>query len=140
MDTNPQEEVVVTDYQSGQKQSQEPSQAPNQADRPTYTPGGYQPPYGGNMPPRPQNYLVWAILLTCFCCMPFGIVAIVNAANVDSRYNIGDYDGALRASRAAKNWSLAAGICGAVGWLLYIGFMIAMAFLGLAADEVSAWV
>ena len=33
---------------------------------------------------KPDNYLVWAILSTVFCCLPLGIVAIVKASKVDA--------------------------------------------------------
>ena len=42
-------------------------------------PPGYppqQPPAGQ----APDNYLVWSILVTLFCCLPFGIVAIARFA------------------------------------------------------------
>ncbi len=51
-----------------------------------------------------SNHLVPAILTTIFCCLPFGIVAIVNAAKVNGRLSSGDYAGALRASNNAKTW------------------------------------
>jgi len=52
-----------------------------------------------------SNYLVFAILSTIFCCLPFGIVAIVYAAQVNSKLQTGDYNGAVDASRKAKIWS-----------------------------------
>ena len=61
--------------------------------------------------PRIPNYLVWAILITIasifFCCVigtiP-GIVAIVFAAQVNSKLGMGDEAGAWIASRRAKLW------------------------------------
>ena len=41
---------------------------------------GYQ--YGNQPPVKPSNNLVWAILTTICCCLPFGIVSIVYAAKV----------------------------------------------------------
>jgi hypothetical protein len=58
--------------------------------------------FGQGNAPRVPNYLVWAILLTLFCCMPLGIPAIVFASQVDSRQNVGDFYGAMEASRKAK--------------------------------------
>lgn len=51
------------------------------------------------------NYLPQAILATIFCCLPFGIVAIVYAAQVNSKLAAGDYEGAQSASKSAKLWS-----------------------------------
>jgi hypothetical protein len=79
-------------------------------------------------PPKPNNHLVWAILTTVLCCLPFGIPAIIFASQVDGKYASGDYQGAEESSRKAKTWSLVAGITGGVGILLYIvlvGFVAA---------------
>ena len=59
------------------------------------------------------NYLPQAILLAIFCCQPFGIVAIIYAAQVNTKLQAGDYEGAVTASDNAKKWcwiSFAAGI------------------------------
>jgi hypothetical protein len=55
--------------------------------------------------PRPKNWLVESILVTIFCCLPFGIVGIVNAASVNSKFNAGDYTGALESSKNAGKWT-----------------------------------
>ena len=56
-------------------------------------------------PPHVPNYLVPAILVTIFCCLPFGIVAIVFAAQVNGKVAAGDFAGAQRASQDAKKWA-----------------------------------
>lgn len=80
---------------------------------------GMQPnPYGtptmqGGATPSVPNYLVQSILVTLCCCIPGGIVAIVYAAQVNSKLAAGDYDGALQSSNNAKLWcwiSLGVGI------------------------------
>jgi hypothetical protein len=50
------------------------------------------------------SYLPQAILVTIFCFVPFGIPAIVYAAQVNSKLQSGDYEGALSSSRNAKKW------------------------------------
>lgn len=67
-----------------------------------------------NHKPCPDNYLVYAILTTLFCCLPFGIAGIVKAAQVSTKYQAGDYEGAVQASADAKKWSQTALICGIV--------------------------
>ena len=62
--------------------------------------------------------MVWAILTTLFCCLPFGIVAIVYAAQVDGKIRQGDYAGALESSHKAKVWC-------------WVSFGSGMAFLAL---------
>lgn len=68
---------------------------------PIQTPGVVIPP-GATV----QNYLVFAILVTVFCCLPAGIPAIIYAAQVNSKLQQGDYLGAQQASKNAKTWCL----------------------------------
>ncbi len=53
----------------------------------------------------PKNWLVESILVTLFCCLPFGIAGIVFASQVNTRFASGDYEGALQASRNAAKWT-----------------------------------
>ena len=55
--------------------------------------------------PKIQNYLVPAILITLCCCVPAGIVAIIYAAQVNSKLAAGDLVGAQASARLAKIWS-----------------------------------
>jgi hypothetical protein len=62
--------------------------------------------YAAAAPPGSvPNYLVQAILVTLCCCLPAGVVAIIYAAQVNSKLNAGDIAGAEAASRNAKLWS-----------------------------------
>lgn len=54
--------------------------------------------------PSVPSYLVQAILVTIFCCIPFGIVAIVYAAQVNEKLARGNYDGAVDSSKKAEIW------------------------------------
>ncbi len=54
----------------------------------------------------PKTWLVESILVTLFCCLPFGIAGIVNATKVESRFYAGDYEGANIASAEAKKWTM----------------------------------
>lgn len=81
--------------------------------------------YGQNLPPeppqiKPSNNLVWAILTTLFCCLPFGIVAIIYASKVDGQWASGNYGEAYESSRKAKNWSLIAAAVGALAIVIYV--------------------
>lgn len=51
------------------------------------------------------NYLPQAILATLCCCVPFGIVSIICAAQVNSKVSRGDIRGAEDASKKAKMWA-----------------------------------
>jgi hypothetical protein len=108
-----------------------PSQQP-----PTYQPQpGYGPqqPYGAQ-PPMPDTYMVWAVLATVLCCLPFGIVSIVKASQVSSLYSQGRYQEAVAASEAAKKWAIWSAIAGVVISIMVIVLQIVgIGLLGTAA-------
>jgi len=83
-------------------------------------------------PPKPDNYLVWSILATLFCCIPFGIVSIVYATQVDSKYAVGDYPGAGAAAAKAKTWFWVSFGFGLIPMLLGIAYFIFAVFFGVA--------
>jgi|SRR5690349_6876903 hypothetical protein len=65
-------------------------------------------------PPNVPNYLVHSIVTTLCCCLPFGVVALVYSAQVNSKLIAGDVAGAQASSRNAKTWSIVALIAGIV--------------------------
>ena len=72
--------------------------------------------------PKPASHLTLAILVTIFCCLPFGIVAIIRASSVDSLYHAGNYTAAAGASESASTWCLwgiITGILVGVAWFLF---------------------
>jgi len=73
--------------------------------QPQTTAAPAQPQAAPGQPAQVPNYLVQAILVTIFCCLPFGIVAIVFAAQVNGKLQAGDLNGAMESSRKAKMWS-----------------------------------
>lgn len=75
-----------------------------------------------------ENHLTKAILVTLFCCLPFGIVSIVNASSVNGKIQAGDVDGAIEASRKADQWANWGIVTGLVFGLLYF-FIILVAGL-----------
>lgn len=80
----------------------------------------------------PNNHLAMAIISTLLCCMPAGIVSIVYASQVNSKFMAGDYIGAERASKNAKTWWIVSLAVAAFGYLLIIafyGFAIFLSFL-----------
>ena len=104
-----------------------PSQQP-----PSYQPQpGYGPqqPYGAR-PPMPDTYLVWAILATLLCCMPFGIVSIVKASQVSTLYYQGNYAEACAASRAARNWAIASAVSSGAIVLVYVAVFFGAVLIG----------
>jgi hypothetical protein len=82
----------------------------------------------------PKNWLVESILVTIFCCLPLGIVGIVNSANVNSKWAAGDFDGAHHSAAEAKKWTKIGFIAGIVVIVAYVIFVFAtgasMFFMG----------
>ncbi|MGB4205819.1 MAG: CD225/dispanin family protein [Bacteroidales bacterium] len=68
----------------------------------------------------PKTWLVESILVTLFCCLPFGIVGIVYAAKVESRFYAGDIVGANRAAAEAKKWTTISFWIGIAAGLIYL--------------------
>jgi len=75
---------------------------------------------GGYTPRHLPNYLVQAILCTIFCCQPFGIVAIVYAAQVNGQLATGNYRAAQASSNSARTWCWAAFLCGLALMLVWM--------------------
>lgn len=75
-------------------------------------------------PKPPKSYLAESILVTLFCCLPFGIVGIVNAAKVETQYYAGDIEGANRASKEAGKWTTIGFWVGLGVGILYFIFLI----------------
>ncbi|GAA4903849.1 CD225/dispanin family protein [Mucilaginibacter defluvii] len=94
------------------------------------SPFGQSPGFGQTPGLRPKNWLVESILATIFCCIPLGIVAIVNAASVNNRFDAGDYIGAENASKQAGKWTKISFWVGIVFWILYILFFVVLGFSG----------
>ena len=80
----------------------------------------------------PKNHLVEAILVTLFCCLPFGIVGIINAARVENAFYSGDEMEAERLSREALKWSKIGLFIGIGVYLLYIVFVVLAGLLAVA--------
>lgn len=99
---------------------------PPMSEGPSTPPPQATTPAGAPRAPIP-NHLVWAILVTLFCCLPGGIVAIVYAAQVDGKAAAGDYAGAQQSSDNAKLWcwiSLGVGLLAVVAWFGLVGLSI----------------
>lgn len=110
----------------------------------SYGQGGYSQGGFGNVPPqnpgyntpmqKPDSYLVWAILCTVLCCLPFGIAAIVFASKVDSLWAQGRYDEAADASSKAKKYTIIGAVSSVVIGVIYFIIMVSLGLLG-ASEE-----
>lgn len=79
------------------------------------------------------NYLVPAVILTLCCCQPVAIVALVFAAQVNSKRDRGDIAGARDSSRKARLWLMIS----VALWVVGVGVAIAFGFLGVILAALS---
>jgi len=84
------------------------------------------PPSSGTPTTTVPNYLVPSII-SLFCCLPLGIVAVIFAARVNGQVQAGDTAGALESSRKAKMFSYIGLILG----LIWIAIWVVMTVLGI---------
>lgn len=85
-------------------------------------------------PPKPNSHMPMAIISTVLSVIScniipatiFGIVSIVYASKVKSKFDLGDYDGAQRASKNAKIWWIVTIATIVVLWAVSIIFFSSM--------------
>ena len=94
-------------------------------DNSSWNGGGYSAGYQRYDQGEPVNwvpYLILAIISTICCCPPFGIVAIVFAAKINSATYAGNHAEARRAARNAKIWIIVAFVVGLLVELFSMAF------------------
>ena len=84
---------------SSYNQQANPYSAPQSQAIRSYSP---QPAMGP--PINGGGILAFSIFVTVMCCMPFGIVGIVYAAQINSKQAVGDYLGAAESANKSKMW------------------------------------
>lgn len=72
-----------------------------------------------------ESHMAKAVLVTLFCCLPFGIAAIVNASKVSGAVAMGAYAEAEMYSKKANDWANLSIVLGLVFGVLY--FLVAIA-------------
>jgi hypothetical protein len=70
--------------------------------------------------PAPESQMVWAVLSTLFCFLPFGIVALVKASQVESLWYAGNQERAQLAADSARSWCIASAVTAGVLVLLVL--------------------
>jgi hypothetical protein len=85
--------------------------------------GTYLGPSGQYAPPRDHRIWVTAtvmggVLFSLLIGMPLGLVALRNSRRVKTRMAAGDYQGAVKASRSARAWAIAATAFDVLGFIV----------------------
>ena len=88
-------------------------------------------------PMQPKNWMVESILVTIFCCLPFGIVGIINAAKVNSEWAAGRFAEAERASKEAGKWTKIGFFVGIACIVLYLIFYLVLGVAFFSAANLN---
>ncbi|MDX1463530.1 MAG: CD225/dispanin family protein [Marinirhabdus sp.] len=81
----------------------------------------------------PDNNLVWAIICTVLCCLPLGIVSIIQSTKVNSLWHQGDHAGAQKAADDAKKWAIWGMVIGGIGISIYLILVFVFGIAGFVA-------
>ncbi|MDR1719140.1 MAG: CD225/dispanin family protein [Dysgonamonadaceae bacterium] len=72
----------------------------------------------------PKSWMVESILVTLFCCMPLGVIGLIYASGVESKFRVGDYEGARIASANARQWVIVSFVLGLLIGIIVLLYVI----------------
>ncbi len=78
------------------------------------------------------------ILTTLFCCLPFGIVSIVKASQVNGLWAQGRFAEAQESSAAAKKWAIWSVVAAVGVWIIY-AILFALGAVSMDVDTSSGY-
>ncbi|HSF89252.1 MAG TPA: CD225/dispanin family protein [Saprospiraceae bacterium] len=85
----------------------------------------------------PKTWLIESVLVTLFCCIPFGIVGIIHATKVETLWNSGQREAAIKASQDAAKWVKISFITGFVIIFLYLLIMVLSVFSSVGSSGIE---
>lgn len=83
----------------------------------------------------PKTWLIESILVTIFCCQILGIISIIYAAGVESKFYRGDIQGAESESQTAKTLVIVSAATG----VLTIAAIIIFSMMGVFAGFMNGY-
>ncbi|XP_071951175.1 uncharacterized protein [Antedon mediterranea] len=83
---------------------------------------------------RPNNYLLSAILVTLFCCCPFGLIGIIYSVDSRTMFRLGDDASAASSAKRARYWTICALVTGIIVITVFIIFVVAVLYIGYRTD------
>lgn len=83
----------------------------------------------------PKSWLIESILVTLFCCMPFGIAGIIFSSKVESHFYAGRIAEANRAAADAKKWTMIGFWLGIAITVIVIGFYAVIFIAAFSSGE-----
>jgi len=96
----------------------------------------WTPPPASSTTTTVSNYLVPAII-SLFCCLPLGIVAVIFAAQVNGKVQAGDIPGAQDSAKKAKMFSFISIGLGLAGIICYVLFWLVLG-VGLSLSNANS--
>ena len=86
-------------------------------------------------PACPKTWLTESILVTLLCCLPLGVVSLINSSKVETYYAQKNYRQAQEASDSAKKWLKIGVISMAI--LLFLYLLIYVVIFGVILSNAN---
>ncbi|MBQ3635357.1 MAG: CD225/dispanin family protein [Bacteroidales bacterium] len=77
----------------------------------------------------PESNLIWGVVTTVCCCLPFGIASIIQASKVSNYWDGGQYEMAYEAAAKAKKYAIIGAVIAGVGIAAYLIFLFVFIYV-----------